>query len=288
MSYILEALKKSQQERELGQVPTLDALAPAPQRRSPHVSPWGLATLIMAGLALALALYAALFRGEPQPANQGVDTLAGAPSMPPVPDVQSTALPLPAVSNPAPSPAPSLADTQPRVPAPALASSDTEPDVMDIPASDDWMEMDQEIGPAQPSDAEVEPVPEPRPRRSKPARTTLPEPEVAPIPPDLRRDVAAFREQLERERGGAPRSKAAKDTPLDPTKLKLPLDVQARLPAFIMTAHIYDAVADKRFIVINSLKYREGDTTREGLKVDTILQNGVVLDFEHNRFYRER
>ncbi len=286
MSYILEALKKSQQERELGQVPTLDALAPAPQRRPPHASPWGLATLIMAGLALALALYAALFRGEPERADLAADTLARAPTMPPIPDAQSTALPLPSVPNPVPS----LAAAQPRVPAPTLAPSDTEPDVMDIPASDDWMEMDQEIGPAQPSDAEVEPVlvPEPRPRRSKPARTTLPEPEVAPIPPDLRRDVAAFREQLERERGGAPRSKAAKDTPLDPTKLKLPLDVQARLPAFIMTAHIYDAVADKRFIVINSLKYREGDTTREGLKVDTILQNGVVLDFEHNRFYRER
>ena len=129
MSYILEALKKSQQERELGQVPTLDALAPAPQRRPPHASPWGLATLIMAGLALALALYAALFRGEPQPANQGGDTLAMAPSMPPVPDVQSTALPLPAVSNPAPNPAPSLAAPQPPVPAPALAPSDTEPGV---------------------------------------------------------------------------------------------------------------------------------------------------------------
>jgi hypothetical protein len=74
----------------------------------------------------------------------------------------------------------------------------------------------------------------------------------------------------------------------DPKKLRLPLEVEGRLPAFFVTAHIYDPVPDKRFVVINSLKYTQGETTREKLKVEEILPDGVVLGFEGNRFYRRR
>jgi len=63
MSYILEALKKSQQERELGQVPGLQAMAleePAAPAR-PHL--WVLMALLLALVAVGIALYAALRPG---------------------------------------------------------------------------------------------------------------------------------------------------------------------------------------------------------------------------------
>ena len=101
--------------------------------------------------------------------------------------------------------------------------------------------------------------------------------------------MQAFKDQLRQERsGGSSASAANKARPADPTKLRLPLDVESRLPAFFMTAHIYDADAAKRFVVINALKYIQGDTTREGLKVEEILPDGVVLSFEGNRFYKRR
>jgi general secretion pathway protein B len=171
-----------------------------------------------------------------------------------------------------------------------LAENASGQDAMDEPISDDWMEMDEELGPAQP--AELSPADEtaaPRHRRTKPARAALPDPAVPSIPEDLRRDVAAFKDEIRRERSGAaPRPAAAKATREDPKKLRLPLEVEGRLPAFFVTAHIYDTDSSKRFVVLNSLKYTEGETTREGLKVEDILPDGVVLGFEGHRFFRRR
>jgi general secretion pathway protein B len=149
--------------------------------------------------------------------------------------------------------------------------------------SDDWMEMDQEISPAQPA----EPITVgPGARRSpRPVRQTPPTPKVAPIPQDLRDEVAAFKDELRRESaGGKPRT----PPPGDPKKLRLSEDLQARLPAFIMTAQIYDPDPTRRFVVINSLRYAVGETTREGLKVEQVLTDGVVLSFEGQRFFRRR
>lgn len=337
MSYILEALKKSQRERELGQVPTLVA---APSSPSPRASgrPWGLVAVGLASLAVAIALYAALHRGEiqtpsppeiagaapgEQPSGGTPDAGAAPRSAVPAGSAQD-AIPAPIVA-PSQASAQTLAATESRRPetairgdvpprarisaplrrAPprdALAASEPETETIETedlggnpveePASNDWMEMDEQLGPAEPAEP-VEPPPVPRdtrPRRPSPPRATLPEPQSPPIPDDLRQDVKAFKEQLRRERSGAAPSASGpgKSAPADPTKLRLPLEVETRLPAFFMTAHVYDAEPAKRFVVINALRYIQGDTTREGLKVEEILPDGVVLGFEGHRFYKRR
>jgi general secretion pathway protein B len=149
--------------------------------------------------------------------------------------------------------------------------------------SDDWMEMDQEINPAGP----FEPIATgPTARRPpRPARQAPPAPKVTPIPQDLRDEVAAFRDELRRESGGG---KPKAPPPGDPKKLRLPEAVETRLPAFIMTAQIYDTDPTRRFVVINSVRYAVGETTREGLKVEQVLSDGVVLSFEGQRFFRRR
>lgn len=64
MSYILEALKKSQQERELGHVPRLQAITF--DDRPAHVGThrWVYAALLFALVAMAIALYAVLRTGQ--------------------------------------------------------------------------------------------------------------------------------------------------------------------------------------------------------------------------------
>ena len=76
MSYILEALKKSQNERELGQVPTLVAAPATESHRVPRGKPWGLLAVGLAALAVAIALYAALNRVEVQPAAPQTEPVA--------------------------------------------------------------------------------------------------------------------------------------------------------------------------------------------------------------------
>jgi general secretion pathway protein B len=341
MSYILEALKKSQQERELGQVPTLVAGPATEVHRAARGKPWGLVAVGLAALAVAIALYGVLHRVQVQPvapsleaAEAAEDPAAPAPAaveaVDPEPrpgsEPQVAAVPLLPVQTPAteaggglqtigavapPAGAPpGLADNAIRGDVPAsprngraprtmgrdalaapeedidtIESGDGALDPMEEPASNDWMEMDEEIGPAEPAEPPP-PARQPRPQRPRPGRaTTLPEPQAPPVPDDLRQDVEAFKEQVRRERSGAPPKPAA---PADPTKLRLPLEIESRLPAFFMTAHIYDLDASRRFVVINALKYSQGDTTREGLKVEEILPDGVVLGFQGHRFYKRR
>lgn len=335
MSYILEALKKSQQERELGQVPTLEMGPFAGVRRPHRGNPWATAALGLAGLAVAIALYAVL--RQPQtvaPAPQATVATAspdvGQPSAPTPPGGPAQALaqvgpvapPLPMSPPILPPPAvpvvpapgvaqgwPNGADPRARAavapqfggpapdegyPAHSLPMGDSmvgpgpKPEGMETEEwSDDWMEMDQEVGPAEPGESIVSrPGPAPGARRPpRPVRQAPPPPKSTPIPQDLRDEVAAFRDELQRERsGGKPKAPVAGD----PKKLRLTDDLQARLPAFIMTAQIYDPDPTRRFVVINSIRYAVGETTREGLKVEQVLSDGVVLSFEGQRFFRRR
>ena len=339
MSYILEALKKSQQERELGQVPTLE-MGPFSGVRRPHRgNPWALAALGLAGLAVAIALFAVLRQPQttapapqitaapasPAAAQPSVPNFPGdpaqaqaqvAPVVPPlptpslIPPPAVAVLPAPGVPQALPNgadpragtatgPWPVAATPQFGGPAPTqgypapplplgdnMAGSRPKPEGMETEEwSDDWMEMDQEVGPAEPGEPMTSgPGPSVRPP-PRPARQTPATPRSTPIPQDLRDEVAAFRDELRRERGGGkPKAPVAGD----PRKLRLPDDVQARMPAFIMTAQIYDPDPTRRFVVINSLRYAVGETTREGLKVEQVLTDGVVLSFEGQRFFRRR
>lgn len=113
MSYILEALKKSQAERQLGSAPTLQAMplgaasVPAARRRR---LPW----LAIGGVALALAVAVGVWRMQapvsPQPA-------AVIPTPPPAPVVVAAPRALAVVPPSAPAPKPAPPVVKPAAPA---------------------------------------------------------------------------------------------------------------------------------------------------------------------------
>ena len=124
MSYILDALRKSQAERERGRVPGLDAqpepgpraaAAPADARRTGGL-------LAVAGVGLALVLGAAWWwRPAPVVATVAPATVAPAVVAPPLQaPVQA---PLPVVVSAPPTVAPTPAPTPASVPAPVLATT---------------------------------------------------------------------------------------------------------------------------------------------------------------------
>ena len=128
MSYILDALRKSQAERERGRVPGLDAqpepgpraaAAPADARRTGGL-------LAVAGVGLALVLGAAWWwRPAPVVATVAPATVAPAVVAPPVqaPVQAQQPAPLPVVVSAPPTVAPTPAPTPASVPAPVLATT---------------------------------------------------------------------------------------------------------------------------------------------------------------------
>ncbi|MGE5154310.1 MAG: general secretion pathway protein GspB [Bdellovibrio bacteriovorus] len=336
MSYILEALRKSQQERDLGRVPTLDATGMFEEDKVvPSRSHWPLLAVGLAALAMVIALYAALREPAPvpQPSREALGVV--------VPAAPTTD------ANPRPAAGPGQAGVAPRPPAsgmseaprpvttPSLATASQE---RPVAAPVDPLAAGKGPVAAPPRAAEplIEPPPPKLASRARPSgpedgpgdragsqASEAPPPDGAyledemalqrqmeadyiepwdeeyvdpaptPVPRDLIAEIEAFKREV---RGGQGTDKAPKapvkslSSPIDkdPESLRLTPAQEADLPKYLMTAHVYDADQGRRFVLINGLKYREGEKTREGMKVERILAQGAVLSHKGNPFFVHR
>jgi general secretion pathway protein B len=79
----------------------------------------------------------------------------------------------------------------------------------------------------------------------------------------------------------------APELPLAATKAGLPdllPETNRRAPELSMDIHVYSDQPDKRFVLINSRRYREGERLSEGPLVEAITREGAVLRYEGQRF----
>ncbi len=65
----------------------------------------------------------------------------------------------------------------------------------------------------------------------------------------------------------------------------LPSNVQASLGRLTINAHVYNDVPTGRMVIINMNRYREGESLREGPRVEAITVTGVVLSYQSYRFH---
>lgn len=268
MSYILEALKKSQQERELGHVPTLDTPTFLSEEDGVRPSVWVLAAVVLAGLAMIVALYSAFRATVPIP--EPVETVAEkALSAAPVQDVRA-------------SPSPDL-----RVAAESdsdIARSSPGSTPSPLPAIEETGDSERAVVKEAPATAPPSPPAqaiEPKPTRP-PVHTQRTE-----VPQDLVADIEAFKREVREERSTKARPEEKKEK-IAPRDLRLPKKVRDRMPEFIMSAHIYDKEPNKRFVLINGLKTKEGEESREEIAVEEILPDGAILRYDGNRFFQRR
>ncbi len=56
------------------------------------------------------------------------------------------------------------------------------------------------------------------------------------------------------------------------------------LPALLLNLHVYDQAPGNRFVMLNSRRLREGDELPEGIRVERITPDGVVLVARGRRF----
>ena len=237
MSYILDALRKAERERHLGQAPNLTAAPMLDELRPWRVSPW-----LGAGLGLGLGLSGALLAvwlNRPAPP---VAALPAAPVTSPPPVTQPvTALEAPRVATP-----PVVKPTAPATP-PVVKPT--------APAS-------------------------PPPRREPAAKVIAPEPlrsSPAPTRPERREPPA---------RQSVTPGVVTIAPPSEPIPLldTLPASARRGLPALNLDIHIYSPDPQQRFVVINGRRYREGERLSEGLVLETVTGDGVILRQGSQRF----
>jgi len=69
---------------------------------------------------------------------------------------------------------------------------------------------------------------------------------------------------------------------------ELPAAVRIRLPALQVNIHAWSENPRERFVLINLRRYQEGDSLQEGLLLQRIVRDGVVLEFEGTPFFLPR
>lgn len=69
-----------------------------------------------------------------------------------------------------------------------------------------------------------------------------------------------------------------------PRLLELPLATRQSLPELTLNVHVYDSEPRDRFVLINMVRYQEGDTVGGEVYVERIDGDGVELQFRTTRF----
>jgi hypothetical protein len=203
MSFILDALKKSENSRLRQDHPAIfDAQAAAVRRQG--LPRWGVALIVLLGLNLLILAYALWRPSEPpeaMPTVRAESTTASAAAQ----TAAAPAQPRPALAAPAP--------TAPALAAPPSATST-------------------------------------RPMAAPPSVARRSTPPAFPV--------------------------SSEESPTLPSRDDL-LAAGAAIPEANLNMHVYDASPPLRFVLLNGQRLREGEVSREGLRVEQILPSGVLL-----------
>lgn len=254
MSYILDALRKSDQQRQRGTAPTLLAVqekAAAP--RQPALLGYGLLAAVLVGVGVVIGWLRPWQSEQAPPAAPEVVAARPLQATP----LQSTPLKVtPLESTPLQSTArdpahpPSETLPQPQ-PGPALQST--------------------------PSPSELAARPKPK----RPARATVDE----EGPPREAGAAATQRDAVL----APPVDLAGADGASGPAVIEmgdLPVNVRQTLPAMAISFHAYSDTPDSRLVGINNRIRREGDTIVPGLLLEQITPDGMIFAYQGYRFRR--
>jgi len=278
MSLILEALKKSEQQRRLGEAPTLGSPMLATRRKRSFLPLFAALIAIALGAGWWLSRTASDGAGEKPLAEASPPAAAPAPDHAPAartpaapardergaaaanarnvdapvapPDRARGANPAARMQTEAP---PVLAQRQPAVPvgvAPGVKPAPTAP-AATPPAT---------------------PAPAPAPAQ-KPAPAAVDAP-VVPTPAPVATP--------------APAAAARPQQPALPSVWELPYATRKDLPELSLTMHVYSDDPHDRFVVIKGERRVEGDSLGDGLTLREIRPDGMVLEFKGQRFVYPR
>jgi hypothetical protein len=301
MSYILDALKKLERERNLGAVPNLDTLHLPVHSPDSQRSPWG--WVLGISIALVAGLIVLLWRFMPDAA----ETIAEST---PAPTVAEEPLPKARRSKP-----PQAAAKAESKPAPEQASpakppaAPAEPIDRPNPPPEARAEQTRVQAPeAPPAPAPATPPPKPKGDRTADAavRSTAPTPErverlraamirrqqemsTRPPPaeplPSASPNLAAAEPPAPPYEPPAPKKpKAPKPPTSDPLKNYREVAASLGVPNLRLNMLAYSDDSAERIVNINSQTYHEGETVEGKIKIEGIVRDGAILSYGGQRF----
>ena len=304
MSFILDALRKSESRRKAGEIPRLDSESDAPvapRRRGRRVLV-GFVILPVLAVTLAAGIYLVRPDWVPTSVTSVFDTEPTAGD--PTPELEQVAT---VDFDRDHDPDAGARETE----APAIAELD-EPD--DGPVDEEEQAEEEATSETSERRRILRADPERTVRREAPQRERIVSVEEAT-------------EEIERELGRAPtRHEEIDETPVDPEPpvterteppadvevaadetepettadepwrsqaaeyvraWELPLSVRRELPDLKLTIHVFSPQKEGRFVLINGERYVPGDALGGGAELVDIRREGAVVDFREHRFLLE-
>jgi general secretion pathway protein B len=257
MSFILDALKKSEAERQRQAGPTLLELrVTRPPRRYPL---WSLVVGVL--LAVNVAVLLTFLLRRPPPAAAGA--AAQAPAAPQI-QARTQAAPAPAATTPRtpPAPAASVAPVAaaPAQPVPALADRSA-PGPAGPAASSGTSGSGTDGVLITPAGTVGSAAPARNPADYEPA-----------LPPGTGQS------------GPAPQAAAQPAATADYSNLPSLSQISGNIPAMRLDLLDYSQLASERYALINMQRVREGDVLPDGAHVLAITPNGVAVDYRGQQF----
>ncbi|MBE2244894.1 MAG: general secretion pathway protein GspB [Burkholderiaceae bacterium] len=256
MSFILEALKKADAERDRGAVPDLYAQGMLPEaafeadpdRRG---RPW---LWLVAGIGLAL-----------------IAAFAWQWLMPPATPAEPIAASAPPVVTAQTAPTAQTAQTAPAAAAPAAPAS--------TPAAAGEASRPAQLAASEPA------APPPVARAPAAPRTERARPAPKPAAAVARRDAEhADAGPMPKTASKAPPAQHAADAERVPRLTELPDDVRRQVPALKLGGLVYSAAPASRMVLVNGDLQREGSTVAPGLTLERINPKSVIFSLRGQRF----
>lgn len=256
MSYILDALKKAQAERQLGHAPTIHA--PPPTYAPPAGRASRMPLLIGVGVGAAVAALGAMFlmrQPAPAPAVQVAAAPVAAPSAAarPAPDIA------PAVQAPAAPPA-----AAPALPEPAPAATPPEPVKVKETAPPKPAPAAAVPNKAGPAAAAVPPVAA-APGHARPVAASVAPPAAPPVV------------------SPAPAPAPVADDNVGPLAA-LPEAVQRDIPRVAFGGYIYSPNPAERLLLVDKMLRREGEEVAPGLVLERLLPKAAIMNYRGYRY----
>jgi general secretion pathway protein B len=248
MSFILDALKKSESDRQRQNGPALFEVRVAPPRT--RLPLWAIAIALLLLVNLSVVMWMVL-RHQARGATQSAATTAAA-------SAGSAGAASGTPAQPAAAPTPALAGTAAQMPVVATsapASAGAAPPAL----------TGEPSAPGAPAPGAPTPAPDAEPTNAA--------------------DYAPAEEPAGPALGGHVHRGTASGLPL---YQDLSTTAGTRLPQLRLDLHVFAARPEDRFVMINMHKLREGDTLPQGVHLDSITPEGAVLSFNGSKFLLPR
>jgi len=266
MSFILDALRKSEHERQRQTGPALVEVAVAAPKPKPNR--WASAAIALLVVNLVAIGVLLILKAKDEPSSAATDTAAAAtaPAEP-----QAAVSSAPAATAPAPAAQASISQALPQppvaAPPPVLRPAET-------PAAGTRNPLEDEVSglaPAMEQEAAL--------------AAAAPPPGPAAVTPSRRGSVVY---QSLPEAGLAPADAPAPTAATNNLPRADDMTARGALPELRLELHVWSSKPQERFVFVNGRRYREGDATTEGATVEEITREGVIMNSGGNRFLLSR